>query len=259
MRKQSFFFCYLTLPAAVLLSVATVYAKEPAMGRLIQSTTFREDYQALVYLGLTDTPLLQKEDAEAACRNVICSSVRIQGNGSYGSGSIYEMTQDEVIIATNRHVLQDFDEESYVTFRSGRSVSGRMIGCGEKADVGFISVPAGSIPYEELLDLKSVRKRKEVCNGLKTGDGFFVIDTASDLNSPVLYEGKILDKRKYLADYGMEMLYGDCRAVPGMSGSGIFDLCGNYIGMLSGGTVQNEIAAVPLDVMEEEYRKIAGR
>ncbi len=54
----------------------------------------------------------------------------------------------------------------------------------------------------------------------------------------------------------MEMLYGKGNAVPGMSGSGVFDRYGNYVGMITGGTLQGEIAAVPVEVIEEEFEKV---
>lgn len=251
--KQFLFFCYLILLTA-LLPESAARAAGQSMGRLIQSTTFEEDYQALVYLGLTETPVSGEENPKQAFENVRCSAVRIFGNGYYGSGSIYELRGDEIIIATNRHVLRDFDEESYVTFSNGRCEGGRVIGCAKKADVGFLSVPTGNIPCEELLGFRNVRRRQEAYEEAEKNTGFFMIDLTGDAHGEAYLEGKVLDKRKYLTDYDMEMLYGDCRALPGMSGSGIFDFWGNYIGMLSGGTNQGEIAGVPLPEIEREYR-----
>ena len=44
----------------------------------------------------------------------------------------------------------------------------------------------------------------------------------------------------------------------GMSGGGIFDGYGNLIGMVTGGTLQNEIAGVPLTDLMEVYEEIKG-
>lgn len=255
MKKLISRFLILAAAAGSLLQT-TAYAKETDMGRLIQSTTLEEDYQALVHLGLTGTPLLEEEDQAAAFANVLGSCVRIQGGGHYGSGNIYALTEDDIIIVTNRHVLEYFDGEGFVTFFNGRTADGRILGWGEEADVGFISVPAGPFPFEELLGLKSVRMRDGDCEGLNASGSFFIVDAAGSPDSPVLCEGRILDERKYLDDYGRDMLYGACWAVPGMSGSGIFDLYGNYIGILSGGTLQGEIAGVPADEIGEIYREV---
>ena len=54
------------------------------------------------------------------------------------------------------------------------------------------------------------------------------------------------------------MLYGHGFAREGMSGGGMFDGCGRLIGLLTGGTYQNEIAGVPVDQVVSAYREIAG-
>ena len=54
------------------------------------------------------------------------------------------------------------------------------------------------------------------------------------------------------------MLYGHGFARAGMSGGGIFDGYGNLIGMVTGGTLQNEIAGVPLTDLMEVYEEIKG-
>ena len=68
-------------------------------------------------------------------------------------------------------------------------------------------------------------------------------------------EGEILATLMYLEDFGMEMLYAKGEAIPGMSGGGVFDRSGNYLGMLTGATLQNELAAVPAKIIYEEFHK----
>ena len=48
-----------------------------------------------------------------------------------------------------------------------------------------------------------------------------------------------------IADFGAVMLYGYGFARTGMSGGGMFDGYGRLIGMVTGGTQQNEVAGVP--------------
>ena len=52
------------------------------------------------------------------------------------------------------------------------------------------------------------------------------------------------------------MLYGNGDAIPGMSGCGVFDGHGYYLGMLSGGTLQSEVAAVPAQTIYVQYEEI---
>ena len=54
------------------------------------------------------------------------------------------------------------------------------------------------------------------------------------------------------------MLYLLGFAKEGRSGGGIFDGCGHLIGLLAGGTWQNEVAGVPVDQVQQAYREIVG-
>lgn len=226
---------------------------------LIQATTLKSDYEAIASLGLAFTPLTTKDEAQQAYENILCSCVRVQVEGYYGSGSIYKMPENEIIIVTNRHVLQYWNEDSYVTFFNGAVAGGEVLLISEEADVGFINVPVGAFTYEELLKYRNVRgvgAGTEQVKELSGGSRIFMVDMASDWRNPVRMDGEIILPLIYLEDFQSEMLYGKGEAVPGMSGSGVFDGFGNYLGMLTGGTLQGEIAAVPEKIVEEEYEKM---
>lgn len=242
--------------AALFFDGEALLAKEVSDLPLIQSTTLEGDYLASTRLELMNTSLLSEADVQKAYENVLCSSVRVQVEGHYGSGSIYKMLEDEIIIVTNRHVLQYFNDDSYVTFFNGRVGNGKCLGSSEEADVGFISIPINGFSWQELLDFRNVRSSTEAYNVLKKNDCYFIIDMASDSLYPKVHEGQIIEKNRYLPDFEAKMLYGEGSAVPGMSGSGIFDAYGNYVGMLAGGTLKNEIAGVPVTVIEEAFQTI---
>lgn len=255
--KKKMSLCLITIVVLSLGMQRTSYAAVPEQrGPLIRTTTLQGDYEAMTKLSLANTGLLSEQDEQAAYQNILCSCVRVKVDGHYGSGSIYLMTEDEIIIVTNRHVLQYYNEESYVTFYNGRVGNGKLLGISKEADVGFISIPIVGFSYEELLQYRNVRKNLKAYNDLKENDCFFLVDIASAVSEPEKYSGNIVDKKRYLEDFETEMLYGNAYAKPGMSGCGVFDGYGNYLGMLSGGTLYDEIAAVPLDIITEEYEKI---
>lgn len=230
-------------------------AREKGLPHLIQATTLEEDYRALAGLGLSLTPLLAEENPGLAFEGILCSSVRIQVNGHYGSGSIFRMLEDEIIIVTNRHLLEYWDEDSFVTFFDGTIAGACFPESSLEADVGFLRIPVGSLTYEELLAFRNIRLLGEGA-GLVKGDKIFLVDMASRPDSPVRKEGEVIEPLAYLEEFGMEMILGRGEALPGMSGSGIFDRYGNYLGMVTGGTVYGEIAAVPDKVICEEYERI---
>lgn len=238
-------------------------AGERELPHLIQTTTPESDYRALTNLELMATPVLPEEDTRQAFENILCSCVRIQTRGHYGSGSIYRMLEKEIIIVTNRHVLQYWDEDSYVLFFNDAVAFGEILGVAEEADVGFVRISAGEFSFEELLTFRNIRmaagqakEKKEPESGLSEGSAFFSVDMASDFTHPVMTRGEIRAPLLYLEDFGMEMLYGVGEAAPGMSGSGIFDGYGNYLGMMTGATLQEEIAAVPGEAIRKEYESM---
>ncbi len=248
----------ITITIVIPTSAGNSYGKENKnLPTLIQATTLEEDYKALAKLELAVTPLLLEEDLERAFENVLCSCVRIQTREHYGSGSIYKMRENEIIIVTNRHVLEDFDDDSCVTFFNGAVGFGELLGTSDEADVGFISISTASFPWEELLAFRNVRlldtereggaqKGMQQENRADESIRFFCPDMANYFETPVMKCGELSPQAVYLEDFGMEMLYG----------RGVFDGRGNYLGMLTGATGAGEIAAVPLEVVRREYEEM---
>lgn len=231
------------------------------MPHLIQATSLEEDYRAAAKLGLLVTRTASGKELQEAYENVLCSCVRIQVEGHYGSGSIYRMLEEEIVIVTNRHVLQYWNEDSYVTFFNGRTSGGEVLGASHEADLGFIRIPIDGFTYEELLAFRNIRLPEELKEESKAenfpaeGSKIFMIDIASKWNTPIMTKGELIAGCTYLEDFGTEMLYAKGEAVPGMSGGGVFDSNGNYLGMLTGATLQNELAAVPAKTIYEEFSK----
>jgi len=213
----------------------------------------------IIIVGIVSTTQWRPvHDIEAAYEKVLSGCVRIQTDGYYGSGNVFDVTEEEIIVITNKHVLQNFDENSCVLFRDRMSVQAEVLGVSDYYDVGFLRI--------QRVDFKDTGATYQcVCTDLsryeklERNDAFFMVDVATDMDNPQMYMGEIIEKEKYLPDYHTEMLYGDAYARPGMSGAGLFDGYGNYIGILSGGTDYVEIAAVGIDKILEEYEKIKTR
>lgn len=218
---------------------------------LVMLCGFRQRQEAIQTVKTLALP-----DEEKAFENVLCSCVRIQGEDRYGSGTIYRITDGQMVIVTNKHVLQYFGENSYITFFDGACAEGEVLYLSKDYDLGFLVVESDGFDKEKQTSYRAAACKPEVYHKLEKNDCIFMIDIATDITKPGKYSGEVMNPMKYLEDYGQEMFYGDAYAKEGMSGCGIFDSYGHYLALLSGGTPYNEIAAVPLYVIEAEYDKI---
>lgn len=242
------------------LPLCTVEAKEPSLPpHLIQSVTAQDIYEGMIALGLSNCPVLSEADAEKACENVRGSVVRIDMGNVYGSGVIFRLTEEGVIIATNRHVLDYWqEEEGVIRFPQGLYVSAQALGSARDCDVGFLKVENSEIGIETLLTLRSVPVDEEAWQSLSTGDEAFCLGADREPDETVYQEAVVAETEKYIDTFEGKMLYLHGFAKEGMSGGGIFDGYGHLIGLLAGGTWRGEVAGVPVDRVLSAYREIVG-
>lgn len=234
----------------------SVYALE-LPPHLIQTVTDRDIYEGMLELGFLETPVLETPDCGLAYENVKNCVVRVQMGNAHGSGIIWEMTPEEIVIVTNKHVLDYWNEKnSYVHFLGGYDVDAQILGVSKQYDIGFLIVDSGQFNYMELQELRSARADLDVYEELEQGDIMFSIDSGSKTESAQYYEGTVEDTHRYIEDFEAYMLYGHGFAKAGMSGGGTFDGRGFLIGMTTGGTLQNETAGVPLPDIIEAYEEI---
>ena len=242
-------------------------AEDAAPPHLIQTVSEQDIYEGMLALGLLESKVLPTGNCEKAYENVKACVVSVNMGNAHGSGVIWEMTSDQTIIVTNKHVLEYWDElTSYVSFSQGYVVDAKILGTSDGHDVGFLVMENDQFSYDELEKLRYVRKDMESFNALESGDEMFCMGAEFSLdsydkmttdNEESYYIGSIGDVNRYIDEFGEYMIYGLGFAKPGMSGGGTFDAKGNFIGMISGGTSADETASVPLNVIIEEYDKIS--
>ncbi|MDE6602996.1 MAG: serine protease [Lachnospiraceae bacterium] len=226
---------------------------------LIQSVSAEDIYEGMAALGLAHCPVLEEPDLEAALENVKDSVVRIDMGKAYGSGVIFRMTAEGAVIATNRHVLAYWREETgVIRFPEGYYAGARVLGSSESCDVGFLLVEKEALGLPAISGLRTVFVDEGVYAGLREGEAVFVLGAGREEDETIFQEALLEDTGKYIETFGGEMLYGRGFAREGMSGGGIFDSYGRLIGLLAGGTDQNEIAGVPVDQAVKAYREITG-
>lgn len=253
---------------AANMAVCPVYGSESRMPHLIQTVSERDIFEGMLALGFLESPVLDEADCDRAYENVHDCIVRISMGRAYGSGIIWKITSDNVIIATNKHVLEYWDEQiSNVRFSQGYYASAEILGVSEEYDVGFLKVDNKELDYTQLEQLRYVHYDMDSYSNMREGDEIFCVGTkgiysADDeddiLRGEIYFKGSIGSMWQYIDEFGEYMIYGYGYGTPGVSGGGTFDARGNLIGMISGGTEIGETASVPLTVIIEAYDKIDG-
>lgn len=258
-RRLSVIIAYIAIVITVACGASfSVRAEESALPpHLIQTVTEHDIYEGMLALGYLETPVLETSNCEQAYENVKNCVVSVQMGNARGSGIIWELTPERIVIATNRHVLDHWKEErSYIHFAQGYDVDARVLGVSDEFDVGFLTVDNGHFTYSELQELRYACADMDVYHGLQQGDTMFLVDSGSETAVTRYYEGTVEDPYRYIEDFEAYMLYGHGFAKAGMSGGGTFDGRGFLIAMTTGGTLQNETAGVPLPDIMKAYEEI---
>ncbi|MDD6811352.1 MAG: serine protease [Lachnospiraceae bacterium] len=259
-RKRKPSYTVSAILASILLSVflfpCQAIAKETYPPHLIQTVSDRDIYEGMLALELLKCPVLPEKNCEEAFEIVKNCVVRIQMGNAYGSGVIWEMTPENIVIATNKHVLEYWDEKvSYVHFPQGYFAQAEIFGVSSQYDVGFLKISNDEFTYRELEGLRYVCSDISAYENLQEGDAVFYVG-AQEGETEGFFLGSIGDTKRYIEEFDEDMLYGYGYARAGMSGGGTFDARGNFIGMISGGTADSETASVPLGAILEAYEEI---
>lgn len=258
--KRKMTYVIIFLMAVFILPLPVRAEEETGMPpHLIQSVSDRDIYEGMVALDMLACPIPEIPDCEKAYENVRNCVVRIDMGNAYGSGIIWQLTEDAVIVATNQHVLEYWkDTTSFLYFPQGYYANARILGVSEEYDVGFLTADCAEFSYEELLTLRHVYIDETVYEELKQGDAMFCAGAGAGVGDMEYHEGTMEDAWRYIDLFEKEMLYGHGFAKAGMSGGGTFDSYGHLIGMTAGGTQQNETASVPLPSILSAYEEVTG-
>lgn len=226
---------------------------------LIQTVNGKDIYEGMLALGMLTCPILEEADPAAAYENVKNSVVLVDMGAAYGSGVIYRLTADAVIIATNRHVLEYWDETvGVVWFPQGYFADAAVLGSASESDVGFLCVENDALGFDTLITLRSVCADEIFSEGGEAQIEGFCVGMDRREQETVFHEAVLEREQRYIEFFQEDMLYGHGFAREGMSGGGIFDSHGRLLGLLAGGTYQNEIAGVSADKVAAAYHEIVG-
>lgn len=181
--------------------------------------------------------------------------VRIYAGEVSGSGIIYKVDKEEMVIVTAGHVLEQTEGDVWVSFLDDWAVACSEYRIAADADAAFICLPLTGIPQENLARYFTVDIDKESFDRLKSGDEVVVMGSKSGVAGNT-YEGCVIEPWIYLEDFSQYMMTVKGEAVQGMSGGGVFDRDGHFVGILCGGSKDGELAVLPLSIINAKYREL---
>ena len=199
------------------------------------------------------------------------ATVQIQVGSEYGTGNIISINNEKITIITAKHVVKKWDDEksNYVIFYNGAIADAALEAVDGYYDAAVISVKTADVDDFNLIRLRKIQLDYNIINDFdqKKNEVVFSLDSEHVVNAKETqtYEyygnstgiggkyiyGRVINPDIMVNDYGYNMVYVKCDAHSGMSGGGVFDIDGNYVGMLVGGSDKKEMVAVRLSDIKE--------
>ena len=182
--------------------------------------------------------------------------VRLVAGDMTGSGVIYGRTEEQLIIVTAAHVLEQVNESGAtveVVFGDEYSAETTSYIISRTSETAFVCIDLGDIPNENLEGYEPVLSDKVKYDELQEGDTMVFKGIVSEDGAVTEIVGEMLYPWIYVEDFEQYMMLIKGDSVPGMSGGGVFDSEGYFQGVLCGINEAGETAAVPLNVIIAEY------
>ena len=174
--------------------------------------------------------------------------VFVQCGSIQGSGVIYQMDDDHVVVVTAAHVLSNGQSVSVQHKKADR------IHWVDGLDLVFLvldgvalSVDVDPVGKKDDKDVAETETDNRLC--LK---GYDATGTKREVN------GIQTEKWIFVEDFGCHMMIGKANAVPGMSGGGVFDQDGDFQGIICGIDQDSNVAILPAAVIRSEYEVLFG-
>ncbi|HAU87666.1 MAG TPA: hypothetical protein DCW90_19920 [Lachnospiraceae bacterium] len=161
----------------------------------------------------------------------------VQGSGS---GIIIGQNSNEVLVATNNHVISGQGATVELTFKDGKSVKGTVKGADPSSDLAVVSVKFADISDDTKEQIKVISIGDS--DKTKVGEVAIAIGNALGYGQSVTV-GHIsaLDRQIAVEDSSMTLMQTDAAINPGNSGGALLNAKGQLIGINSAKTATTEV------------------
>lgn len=191
----------------------------------------------------------KEENIDKAVIENQAASVQVMAGDEQGSGVLWDVRDEKLIVATAAHVLAETGTGKLL-FSDGCEAEFELLHQDAEKDIAFLQTDLSAVPDETCEKIRLVSRPESCYQKLKAGAEIGLV--GMDGGMPVTSTGTVIEKSWYVADFPMEMIYMKCYAQPGMSGCGIFDVHGHLLGLLDGGNGEESVG-IPVSVVEEMY------
>lgn len=175
-----------------------------------------------------------------------------------GRGMVYEKDEEAVVIVTAAHVLAQA-ECAEIIFSDGTVVDTDRIYVNDEADCGFIKAVFSEAGVDGAgYKGSSVLKNRKEFDSVVSGQGVFIADPEADNVLGCRYAA-VIDSWIYVEDFQEYMMLLSGEADAGMSGSGVLDENGVFLGILCGGNDAGELAVLPYSIIDAKYIEISEK
>lgn len=175
-----------------------------------------------------------------------------------GSGVLWQVSDGKLYIATAGHVLEsgsNAKERIEIRFADGETATASEYRLSENADLAFVAVDCSDFSEERIQKYCLVNTDKKSFDELEAGDGIILMASARGVGEDA-YEGSMVETWVYLEDFEQYMMRIRVYAYAGMSGGGVFDQKGHFIGIFCGESSDMDGAAVPLGIIQTKFAEL---
>lgn len=184
---------------------------------------------------------------------------QMQEAKSAGSGIILGENDDELLIATNNHVVQG-SEKLTVTFDDNESVAGSVKGTDAKVDLAVVSVKKADIPKDTTKAIKIATMGDS--SSARVGDTAIAIGNALGYGQSVT-TGVISATNRSIEDVSGTFIQTDAAINPGNSGGALLNAKGEIIGINSAKIQDTSVEgmgyAIPISDAKEILQNLMNR
>lgn len=225
-------------------------------------------------LNVTGTGELNAEDIRMQIVYQLArrSIVKVIVKDSAGSGTIWKI-EDGIVIVSNKHLLKK-DVQAEIVFGNGTTATADVIGYSGQYDIGFVRIQEGAVADSVLRDIYEAvpllyeagsEEEKAACEAGYLRKQVLQVGAVMDQNAVNISTGNVVGLA-FVPLFNTNVLVTECFSRAGMSGGGVFDEGGRFLGMISGGEVPEDAEvreaeitySIPPSLIEAEYEMIIG-